>query len=112
MISRPSKLLTRGPGIVTPPLMARRPGTSNKRTQAAWRLVRWKKRYVQTFANLDGAIVPARTLAWTVRRSSRRRRVPGTATWARHVGRVVTFNMAVAVIHLAVLRWIFLPIGG
>jgi hypothetical protein len=33
-------------------------------------------------------------------------------TWVSYAGRLITFNLAVAVIHLAILRWIFLPIGG
>ena len=39
-------------------------------------------------------------------------RVPGIPTWVGYAGRLITFNLTVVTIHLAVLRWIFLPIGG
>jgi hypothetical protein len=44
--------------------------------------------------------------------SNSRWRVRGIATWVSYAVRLTTFNLAVAIIHLAVLRWIFLPIGG
>jgi hypothetical protein len=44
--------------------------------------------------------------------SNSRWRVRGVAAWASYVGRLITFNVAVIIIHLGVLRWIFLPIGG
>jgi hypothetical protein len=44
--------------------------------------------------------------------SNSRWRVPGNPTWVSYAGRLITFNLTVVGIHLAVLRWIFLPIGG
>jgi hypothetical protein len=110
-------------------------------------VVWWKKRYAQTPATLDGAIVAVRTPAATARRSQRgaeqrlasiwrrahlgetmkpfalpavrhvhhsnsRWRVRAIAAWVSYAGRPITFNLAVAIIHLAMLRWIFLRIGG
>jgi hypothetical protein len=44
--------------------------------------------------------------------TSRRYNLILRAAWTRHAGRLITFNLAAATIHLAVLRWIFLRIGG
>ena len=41
-----------------------------------------------------------------------RARVPAVATRLSHAGRLISFNFAVAIIHLAFLRWIFLPVGS
>jgi hypothetical protein len=104
--SRPHKLLSRVPGVLAPTFMAGRPGIARRRNPAARRVVRWKTRHVPTPASLDGAIVPARTLR------RRRWRVRAIATSVRHAGRVIAFDTAVVLIHLAVLRWVFLPIGA
>jgi hypothetical protein len=127
--------------------VARRLGKSTHHNQAAWYVVRWKRRYAPTPATFASAIVAARTPAATERPSQRnaeeplasiwrraeladtaerfdspavrrahedndRWRMPGIATWMRHAGRMITFNLVVVIIHLAVVRWIFLPIGG
>jgi hypothetical protein len=47
-----------------------------------------------------------------VRDSNSGWRVRGIAACVSYVGRLITFNLAVTIIHLGVLRWIFLPIGG
>ena len=44
--------------------------------------------------------------------TSRRYALISRAAWTSYAGRVITFNLAAATIHLAVLRWIFLRIGG
>jgi hypothetical protein len=47
-----------------------------------------------------------------VRDSNKHWRVRAIPTWMSYVVRLITFNLTVVSIHLAVLRWIFLPIGG
>jgi hypothetical protein len=39
-------------------------------------------------------------------------RARGVAMGLSYAGRVSTFGLAVALTHVSVLRWIFLPIGG
>ena len=106
MTSRPSNLVSAVSRIVAPTFIARRPRTSKQRNSAPWRVGRWKKRYVPAPATLDGAIVAA--LLPTVSRVQ-----DSNGRWrATHAGRLITFGVPVAIMHLAVLRWIFLPIGG
>jgi hypothetical protein len=111
MTSRPHNLLSRVPGVVAPTFMARRLGTSRGRNPAAWRVFRWKKGRVRTPGTPDGAIVAASTWAATVRQAHRGAE-ERLASWVSYAGRVITFSLAVAVVHLCVLRWIFLPVGG
>jgi hypothetical protein len=40
------------------------------------------------------------------------RSAPGIAMRLSYAGRLLTFSLVVAMIHVGVLRWIFLPIGG
>jgi hypothetical protein len=39
-------------------------------------------------------------------------RVGEIAACVSYAGRLIIFNLAVVIIHLGVLRWVFLPIGG
>jgi hypothetical protein len=110
MSSRPHILLKRDPGVLAPSFTARRLGTSTDRDPAPWRVVRHKTSHVQTPAALDS--VAALPVVRRVRDSNKRWRVRAIPTWMSYVVRLITFNLTVVSIHLAVLRWIFLPIGG
>jgi hypothetical protein len=117
MASRPHTLLSPNPGVVAATIPAHRPGTSKDRNLRAWRVVRWKKRHAQTSATLVSAVVAARSSAATVRRSQRDAEerlasIGRCADWVGYAGRLITVNLTVVGIHVAVLRWIFLPIGG
>jgi hypothetical protein len=147
MASRPHPLLSPNPSVVAATFTPHRPGTSSDRNLAAWRVVRWKERHMQTPATLDSAVIAAPSSAATVRQSQRdaeerlasigrcadlgesvhpsalpavrrvqdknsRWRLRGIPTWVGYAGRLITFNLTVVSIHLAVLRWILLPIGG
>ena len=59
--------------------------------------------------SVDPSALPA---ARRAQEKNSRRRVPGIPTWVCYAGRLITFNLMVVSIHLAVLRWILLPIGG
>jgi hypothetical protein len=99
MTSRPDDFVRQVPGVAAT-LMGRRAWTANDQKRgASWRFIRRKKKYVQTALNPDHAGATSRTSA-------------GIATRLSYAGRLTAFNLVVAVIHLAMLRWIFLPIGG
>jgi hypothetical protein len=99
MTSRPDDFVRQVPGVAAT-LMGRRAWTANDQKRgASWRFIRRKKKYAETAPNPDHAGVTSRTSA-------------GIATRLSYAGRLIAFNLVAAVIHLAMLRWIFLPIGG
>lgn len=117
MTSRPYDLMRRVPGVVAATLTGRRLRTSGDRNPAARHVYRRKKRHVQSPPTPANAGVAAR--AWAPLMGQRHddgnsRREPGTAIseTVSYVGRLVMFNLAVGIIHIAVVWWILLRIGA
>lgn len=99
MTSRPDAFARRVPAVAAT-LVGRRPWTGSDRNRGtAWRFIRRKTKYLEGGVGAD----PAGVTFWSSR---------GIATRLSYTGRLITFNLAVALVHLAIVRWIFLPIGG
>jgi len=139
MASGPHNLSSRDPGVVAPTFTAHRPGTSRDRNLPAWRMQtpatldgaviaprpsaatvrQWQRDAEELLASLgrradlgETADPSASPAARRIQDENSRWRVPGLPTWVGYAGRLITFGLTVLSIHLAVLRWIFLPIGG
>jgi hypothetical protein len=139
MASRPHNLSSRDPGALAPTFTAHRPATSKERNLPAWRVQtpatldsaviaarpsaatvrRWQRDAEELLASTgrradlgETADPSASPAAHRSQDENSRWRVPGIPTWVGYAGRLITFNLTVVSIHLAVLRWIFLPIGG
>ena len=99
MTSRPDAFARRVPAVA-PTLVGRRPWTGSDRNRGtAWRFIRRKTKYLEAGVAPD----PAGATFWAS---------AGIATRLSYPGRLITFNLAVALVHLAIVRWVFLPIGG
>jgi hypothetical protein len=99
MTSRPDAFARRVPAAAAT-LVGRRPWPARDRNRATtWRFFRRTKKYLEVGARPDPAGFAFRASA-------------GIATRLSYTGRLITFNLAVALIHLAIVRWILLPIGG
>jgi hypothetical protein len=108
MSSRPHNLSTRVSDVIGPRVAARTSGTvvrewprDERRPGATWQSAERRER--------------RRFSSCAVRRPhshQNRRGVRGIATWLRSAGPPVTVTVAVAMMHLALLLWIFLRIGG
>jgi hypothetical protein len=118
MTSRPHRLLSRVPEVLAPTFTAHRLGPSRQRNPAAWRRRSQHdahERLASTSRCADIGEIGAPFALPPVHRvhdgnsSSSLRQI---ATWVSYAGRPITFSVVVAIIHLGVLRWIFLPIGG
>ena len=106
MTREPYDRLSRLPSIVAATVRSHRSRPSSDRNRRVRRLTSWKRRHVQTPAMPDGAIVPAGSNRRSYLREIARREI------LIYGARLVTFNLAVAIIHLAALRWIWLQVGG
>lgn len=106
MTREPYDLFNRMPSIVAATVRSRRSRPWSDRNRRARPLTSWKRRDVQTPTMPDGAIVLAGSNWRSYLREIARRET------LIYGARLVTFNLAVAIIHLAALRWIWLQIGG
>jgi len=139
MASRPHNLSSRDPGVVAPTVTAHRAATSRERNLPAWRVPtpatldsaviaacpsaatvrQWQSDAEELLASTgrradlgETADPSASPAARRIQDENSRWRVPGIPTWLGYAGRLIPFGLTVLSIHLAVLRWIFLPIGG
>jgi hypothetical protein len=139
MASRPQNLSSRDPGVLAPSFTAHRAATSKDRNLPAWRVQtratldsavigarpsaatvrRWQRGAEELLASTgrradlgETADPSASPAAHRSQEENSRWRVPGIPTWVGYAGRLITVGLTVLSIHLAVLLWILLPIGG
>jgi hypothetical protein len=119
MTSRPYRLLSRVPDVLAPTFTAYRLGPSRQRNPAAWRRQSLRDaqqhRFASTWRCADIGETVAPVALPPVHRghdSNSSSCVREIATSVSYACRPITFSVVVAIIHLGVLRWIFLPIGG